>query len=703
MSSPLENDSQTAGPAVGRGGLWHRLWAPRPEPKPGEPPVPGSSGDIHIHTELMTPAWDASTDSDTADLTKAASSSPTQAMDFPKLDALGIEARTCSQCSSVLEDRDTFCKECGYVFPKEQTEPKAAAVKLEQSPQWHERYTPQRPLPSRPSLERWLAIARKEPNQPLVEVYYSLARTSHEEKRDAASSDDDTVNLQSPLVQLNQETAPVHLSEEARHWPGARWLHQIITRMGGNLPAVREYTVEGSEEILVLDPPIGTVLWDAWDQARFQSDRFRWLREVAELLQELHKHQVIVEALRPEMFIVKADGSIAMTDLTELLPLPVPSSAQMKGSLSTAPDLILAPELADAKVDLYPFGAMVYALHHGRELTDLDFDAYGVPRSFVSIFPDGHPFFTQVVLKTFTRYAEQRYPTQEDDADQSGFAELIAQLKAGELSSNALRFDVAGWSSTGLERSTNEDAFAVYHASGFEQDRWGDQSLIILADGMGGCNAGEVASALAIKSMRTVLCDKKPWTVFRDGNPSKAHELNEEEILKEIHEAIQQANSIIHAAAEQGDGTQIGMGCTCEAAFLMQGRLYMGHVGDSRAYLYTSGSLRQLTQDQTLVNRMVALGVIKPEEADSHPRRHELDQALGASHPVEIQLISEKLQVGDCLVICSDGLTTHVNDRAISEVLRNTASAEAAARRLVNLANALGGSDNVTVVVVRVA
>ena len=100
---------------------------------------------------------------------------------------------------------------------------------------------------------------------------------------------------------------------------------------------------------------------------------------------------------------------------------------------------------------------------------------------------------------------------------------------------------------------------------------------------------------------------------------------------------------------------------------------------------------------------MVAMGVIKPEEADGHPRRHELDQALGSSHPVEIQLVSEKLQVGDVLVFCSDGLTTHVNDRAISEVLRNTASAEAAARRLVNLANALGGSDNVTVVVVRVA
>lgn len=698
MSSPAQNDPPTAS----RGGIWHRLWAPRSEPKPGESTVAGSHSDIDLPAELLSPSWDASTDSDTADLTKAAAASPTEALEFPKVDLSLGESYKCSQCDAVLDERDTFCKECGYVKPVDKTEAKPVAAKQEPIPDWHERYTPKRPLPSRPSVQRWLATVRQDPAQPSVEVYYSLARTQAEAS-EADCSEDDTVNLQAPLKQLNHVTSPVHLSEEAKHWPGARWLHQIISRVPGKLPGIREYSVEGSEEILVLDPPAGTVLWDAWDQASSLSDRFRWMREVAELLQELHQHQVIVEALRPEMFIVGSDGHVAMTDLTELLPVPVPTSAQMKGSLSTAPDLILAPELADAKVDLYPFGAMVYALHHGRELTDLDFDAYGVPRSFVSIFPDGHPFFTQVVLKTFTRHADQRYPTQEEDNDQSGFSELIAQLKAGERSANALRFDVAGWSSTGLERATNEDAFAVYHASGFEQDRWGDQSLIILADGMGGCNAGEVASALAIKSIRTILCSKSPWTVFHDQNPSKSHELKEEAILHEMHEAIQLANTTIHGVAEQGDGTQIGMGCTCEAAFLMQGRLFMGHVGDSRAYLNRSGTMRQLTQDQTLVNRMVAMGVIKPEEAEGHPRRHELDQALGSSHPVEIQLISEKLQVGDVLVFCSDGLTTHVNDRAISEVLRNTVSAEAAARRLVNLANALGGSDNVTVVVVRVA
>lgn len=694
MSSPSQNDP----PPSSRGGLWYRLWSHRIEPKAGETPIPGSHPDIELPPEHMSPQWD----NDTADLTKAAATTQTEPLERPTLDPSTLPELKCSQCGSLLEQRDTFCKDCGFVVVKEKLDLSVAAIRNEPAPNWHERYIPERPLPSRPSVQRWLAKARQEPGQPEVEVYYSLAKTTAAAEEGEAD-EDDTVNLQAPLNQLSTASAPVHQSAEAQHWPGARWLHQNVIAMPERMPRVREYSIEGTDEILVLDPPQGMSLWDAWDQASSMADRFRWLREIAELLQELHRHQIIVEALRPEMFIITPEGKVILADLTELLPLPVPTTAQMKGSLSTAPDLILAPELADAKVDLYPFGAMVYALHHGRELTDLDFDAYGVPRSFVSIFPDGHPLFTQVVLKTFTRFPEQRYPSQDDDSDQTGFTELVNQLLAGERSAQGLRFDAVGWSSTGLARATNEDAFAVFHASAFEEDRWGDYALVILADGMGGCNAGEVASAMALRLIRESLCGKPPWTVLQDKDPSKPQEWKEDDVLHEMHEAIQLANTTIHAAAEHGDGTQIGMGCTCEVGFLMQGRLFAGHVGDSRTFLYRSGTLRQLTQDQTLVNRMVAMGVIKPEEAESHPRRHELDQALGSSHPVEIQLISEKLQVGDVLVFCSDGLTTHVNDRAICEVLRNTASAESAARRLVNLANALGGSDNVTVVVVRVA
>ncbi len=695
MATPPQND-----PPVGRGGLWQRIFSGRIQPKANaEPAIPGSSGDIHLPPDLLSPLWDIDRTGDTANLSQSAS--PTEAMEPAPLDIPAIPLPTCPQCTATMQEKDSFCAECGYVIPKERNEPtKTTQVRIEPAPKWHERYTPQLPLPSRPSVQRWQATARLIDDKPSVEVYFSLAKLSAVEETESA--DDDTVNLQAPLKQLST-SAPLHSSLDNLHWPSAKWLYDLTTKLSAQLPTVLEYSEEDAEQILVIRPPAGQVLWDAWDQTPSLAHRFRWLREIAELLQHLHQHRVIMEALRPEMFVVTDAGHIALADLSELLPLPVPSTAQMKGSLSTAPELILAPELADAKVDLYPFGALVYALHHGRELTDLDFDAYGVPRSFVSIFPDGHPVFTQVVLKTFTRYVESRYPTQEDDSDPTGFAELIHQLRAGENSAVGLRLDTSGWSSTGLARATNEDAFAFYHAAGYEQDHWGDQALILLADGMGGCNAGEVASALALSSIREALSSKPHWSVFQKQTPSKPEAVDEKAILDEIHHAIQQANTAIHTAAEHGDGTQIGMGCTCEAAYIIQGQLFLGHVGDSRTYLYRDGSIRQLTVDQTLVTRLVAMGVIKEEEAANHPRRHELDQALGSSHAVDVQLVNEKLQVGDALIFCSDGLTTHVNDRGISEILRNTQSAEATARRLVNLANALGGSDNVTVVVVRIA
>jgi serine/threonine protein phosphatase PrpC len=685
-------------PPLGRGGLWHRLWTKPSTPKSGGEPESGSNADIHIRDEQFTPHFDGNHETDTADLTQSA---PTESMDPPSLVDVQDIRRLCPQCHALVNDNDTYCGDCGFVIPRERPAAKATPIKVEPAPHWHERFQPEEPLPSRPSVQRWRAIARKEPGQPEVEVFYSLSKEPAPPPE--STPDDDMVNLQAPLKQMNLVSAPIHANQESIDWPGAKWVYRIIQKLPDKLPQVREYTEEGPSEILVLDKPNGMSLWDAWDHAATLSDRFRWMREIAELLRDLHQFNVVMEALRPEMFVVDTEGHVRINDLSEMLPLPVPSTAQMKGALSTAPELVLAPELADAKVDLYPFGALIYALHHGRELTDLDFDAYGVPRSFVSIFPDGHPVFTQVVLKTFTRFVEARFPSQDDDSDHSGFNELINQLRAGEKSSCSLRFDISGWSSTGLARATNEDAFAFYHATGYQEDHWGDQALILLADGMGGCNAGEVASSMALSHIRESLCSKSTWSAFQNGNPSKVAELNRDELMKEMHEAIQQANASIHGAAEQGDGTQIGMGCTCEAAYLVQGRLFMGHVGDSRAYLYREGSIRQLTQDQTLVNRMVTMGVIKPEEAENHPRRHELDQALGSSHPVEVELITEKLYVGDALLFCSDGLTTHVTDRNISEVLRNTASAEAAARRLVNLANALGGSDNVTVVVVRVA
>jgi protein phosphatase len=145
------------------------------------------------------------------------------------------------------------------------------------------------------------------------------------------------------------------------------------------------------------------------------------------------------------------------------------------------------------------------------------------------------------------------------------------------------------------------------------------------------------------------------------------------------------------------------MGCTAEVVYLDGRNVVVGHVGDSRTYHLSEGRLVQLTRDQTLVNRLVELGTLTPEEAEKHPRRNELQQAIGGQPDVEPGLYHGRLKPGDWVVVCSDGVTNHVSAQMLKEMLLSEAqSAEMAARRLVNLTNIEGATDNATVVVIRV-
>jgi protein phosphatase len=143
------------------------------------------------------------------------------------------------------------------------------------------------------------------------------------------------------------------------------------------------------------------------------------------------------------------------------------------------------------------------------------------------------------------------------------------------------------------------------------------------------------------------------------------------------------------------------MGCTAEAVYLDGRQVIVGHVGDSRTYLFHRGRLVQLTRDHTMVARMVELGRMTAEQAATHPRRGELRQAIGGRAEVRPELSAAALSPGDWVVVCTDGLTGCLRPADIQEVLEQATSADQAARRLVNRANQLGAADNVSVAVVR--
>jgi protein phosphatase len=502
-------------------------------------------------------------------------------------------------------------------------------------------------------------------------------------------------------------------------WPTLAWeKHLLKTLEQPGLPRLLAEFSEDGFDYLIEEIPEGQSLWDAWDDPDATSDdRFGWLMQVAETLHSLHNYKCILEGLRPDYVVITPDGTARLNNLSDVLPLPLPPDAPVRGTLYTAPELAAGHGQVDARADLYSFGASIYSLHVGRELSDMDFDRPGNPKPFIPRFPDIHPAFGRLITKTFRRAVESRFPTDEaGKEDATGFLELIRTLNVLRRTFDTVRLEVASWTSTGIVRTGNEDAYALIHSTESRQDDVGETALILLCDGMGGYEAGEVAAAMTINVMRRYLIEQKGFPALAGGSPfptdpqasvnraegHAAQPLDVEACKQTLKTALKEANRQVFQASRAPGSKRRGMGCTAEVVFVDGRNVIVGHVGDSRTYHLHEGKLIQITRDQTLVNRLVELGTLTPEEAENHPRKNELQQAIGGQPDVAPDVYATKLKPGDWLLVCSDGLTNHVTNAMLKEMLLSEAgSAEIAARRLVNLTNIEGATDNVTVVVIR--
>jgi PPM family protein phosphatase len=226
---------------------------------------------------------------------------------------------------------------------------------------------------------------------------------------------------------------------------------------------------------------------------------------------------------------------------------------------------------------------------------------------------------------------------------------------------------------TGRQRQANEDSY------------FARAPLFAVADGMGGAQAGEVASRIAARAF-----ERK-----RDVSAKEPAE-------GQLEEIAQQANREIHKLAQE-DSSRAGMGTTLTAALLRDDEVAFGHVGDSRAYLLRDGQLKRLTKDHSLVEELRRQGRLTEEQAEEHPQRSIITRALGPEPSVNVDTMTFPARDGDVFLLCSDGLTTMVSDEQIQEILVNARSLRAAVNKLVDAANRGGGRDNITAVAFRLA
>jgi protein phosphatase len=231
----------------------------------------------------------------------------------------------------------------------------------------------------------------------------------------------------------------------------------------------------------------------------------------------------------------------------------------------------------------------------------------------------------------------------------------------------------------GMIRSGNEDNFTV--------DASPSRGIFIVADGMGGHAAGEVASEMAVRIVQREL--------------SPVRDLDGEDVVQMVASALKRANRAIHDRTLTETDKQ-GMGTTVSALLLAGTRYLIGQVGDSRVYLYRDGTLTQLTKDHSYVQEQVDAGFLTPEQARYHPYSNVITRCVGAGNDVEPDIYRGEARDGDLFLVASDGLTGMVDDRRLAQLLGSRAEPERKVQSLIAEANGRGGLDNITAILVQV-
>lgn len=236
-------------------------------------------------------------------------------------------------------------------------------------------------------------------------------------------------------------------------------------------------------------------------------------------------------------------------------------------------------------------------------------------------------------------------------------------------------------SDIGKARDINQDAFYI------TDDSFSEVQLFLLADGMGGANAGDIASKLAVSCAKSYVENN-----FKDTPKDK------DSLIQLLASSMEYANMVVYEKSLE-DKKFEGMGTTLEICLIYNNRAYIGHIGDSRIYRIRKEIMRKLTQDHSYVQKLVQDGTITREEAEHHPQKNMLMKALGCNAFVEPDVMVKGFLKGDILIICSDGLTNMVKQDDIYNVVKE--NFELAPKELIERANQNGGIDNVTVITIK--
>ena len=473
--------------------------------------------------------------------------------------------------------------------------------------------------------------------------------------------------------------------EEPRHEPSTsgsfKSEFELLNVVGSStLQRAHEHFFEGGMEYLILEWPSGEKLADVVFEKEILDEDFALevAIQLCKAVSLLHQHGYAHLDIEPGNVLLEGD-TVRLFSFGRTVQLGSTDRQYLTTDGYSAPELFMNKEtVADQRADVYSLGAILYTLLTGKVLP-----ATGATPDILT--HTLNPDLARTLLGTLTPRIESRCESADD------FKQRLLDYRARPKPS--LRFDTALISDVGMVRRDNEDCGWAADVNGYRESQWISYGLYLVADGMGGEQAGEVASGKAVDT----ICQTISNTLDSGATVDNPNALGKE--------SIEKASKEIYLLARDNPALS-SMGTTATLGLRIENNLFLGHVGDSRAYLIRGGDIEQLTEDHSLVTSLVKAGLIKPEEARTHPDRGKIYRSLGNSPTLFVDKLKEEkllLQGGDVLLFCTDGLVNYVTDKELLSEVKAGNTALCVCQRLVRLANERGGDDNVTVVAVKVS
>lgn len=396
--------------------------------------------------------------------------------------------------------------------------------------------------------------------------------------------------------------------------------------------------------------------------------------QVCQAVGFVHKRGLRLNDICPESVAIAPDGRVKMVGLNYVSNDNELESDPIFNDGYSAPEIYRGKKI-DKRADIFSVGALLYTMLTGERLQS---ETWREEAGTVRFYPPHvvSPSLEQAILRAVQFNPAERWAN-------------IDAMKAELLKlSGEIKIRAAALTDVGMVRELNEDCVIALEFFRDSQVEPSQSFLYTVCDGMGGAEAGEIAAAIAVGTIRDYVEDR-----LRRGETQRLGET--------LTGALEEANRLIIEYQKQHPEAR-GMGSTGVCAAIVPPEGAVAWVGDSRAYILEGGALRQLTKDHSLVQRLVEIGQITAEEARHHEHKNVITRSLGArqSGPAGAEMVSCRLRRGDRLLLCSDGLMAHVDDASIAEIMKRCDDPYPIARELIAAANAGGGTDNISVIVV---